>query len=590
MKIQSYRSRGERTDKVIAQPLQAQANSSAFESVGQAVAGFQQTADNASKWFATQQKMENATQVATGKRKYEEKLQDLQRTIEQDPRFNSSPIQIETEYKKRAKVFQSLASNKVQGRRAKITFNTEALDLTATYLTKVKSNARVRLTAQATAETLRRGEEIEQKLSKLDPVADKAQVTKLRDELFGDPKKGKIGIYKELEGFGFIKSTDTLKYEKAALNRIGVQQIEKKFQEASSLSGTRDDLESGVAAEAARDALLEIPKIKGLTVQSRMDLQESGMRLVHQLERRRASDNLREERSLERKAKKNQTDNFISVLTRIGKAYSNPDDQDAQTDKPTLTELMQLRATQEITDSQYNNSVTALNQQFAIVTDQRYFSELHEDIRKASSKAEIEEIVNKAYAALDPNAKRKLRFEDVERLLNLGQQYAEKTPRAKQIKAFASLLDELTKANGIMDKIYAGASERAALVIHQFDAAVSETDIAPVDAFRDAMSKFQINEDANLNSISKLAFPPLVGRDDNQRPTDKPLKDYTIEDIQESRALTLSKWKDRPSSLGAELYKLKVLQDYIVAKGKVSPEDAAKQIEDEKESLNKNRL
>tara|TARA_R100000995_G_C3478434_1_gene122404 strand:+ start:169 stop:1932 length:1764 start_codon:yes stop_codon:yes gene_type:complete len=587
MKIQSYRSRGQRTDQVIAQPLQAQANTSAFESVGQAVAGFQQTADNASKWFATQQKLENATQVATGKRMYEEKLQNLQTTIEQDPRFNSSPIQIEREYSRRAKVFQSLASSKVQGRRAKITFNTEALDLTATYLNKVKSNARVRLTADATAETLRRGEEIEQKLSKLDPVADKAQVTKLTDELFGNPNTGKTGIYKELEGFGFINAEDTLKYEKQALNRIGVQQIEKKFQEASSLSGTRADLETGAAAAAARAALLEIPKIKGLTVQSRMDLQESGMRLVHQLERRQASDNLREEKSEERKAKKKQTDNFISVLTRIGKAYSKPDDQDAQTAKPTLTELMQLRATQEITDSQYNNSVTALNQQFAIVTDKRYFSKLHEDIRNASSKAEIEDIVNKAYAALDPNAKRKLRFEDVERLLNLGQQYAEKTPRAMQIKKYGALLDQLTKADGIMDKILAGSSDRAAIVTFQFDAAVSETDVAPVDAFRQAISQFKINGEANLNAIPKLAFPPL---DENQRPIDKPLKDYTIQDIQESRALTLRKWKDRPSSLGAELYKLRVLQDYITATSELTAEELQLIKEQDEELARKNRL
>ena len=46
----------------------------------------------------------------------------------------------------------------------------------------------------------------------------------------------------------------------------------------------------------------------------------------------------------------------------------------------------------------------------------------------------------------------------------------------------------------------------------------------------------------------------------------KDLKDWTVDDVEQTRATTMTRFKGKPSLLGSELFKLRMLQKYIEAK------------------------
>ena len=106
-----------------------------------------------------------------------------------------------------------------------------------------------------------------------------------------------------------------------------------------------------------------------------------------------------------------------------------------------------------------------------------------------------------------------------------------------------------------------------------FDAQISENGKTPQEAFRMAIDQFNISDKANLNAIPMPLFPPFqedeqkVSRGFSQTNILKTnLKDWTIEDIQNSRKETLRKFEGKPSLLGSELFKLKMLEKYLIAK------------------------
>lgn len=601
MKIQSYRSKAQRTDQVIAQPLQAQANSSAFEAVGQAVAGFQQTADNASKWFVAQQKLENATQVAAGERNYQTKLAQIKDTIEADPKFNSSPIEIEKEFKKRTDIVRGITRLTVKGSRAKTTFNSNALSTTATLASKVKQNARVRLTAQSITEQLELSDNIQTQLSKLDPVRDKVEYEKLEDRLYGNVKTGKIGIFDGLEDIGHIDAKQKFTYVKSAKNKVAVQQVEKGLFAANSLSGGQLDIANGAAARKANEVLLRIQAggYDGLTVQARMDLAERTQGLIGRLESSRLSKIARNDSKQAKTIKKTQTNTYAGLLGSIIDAQSNPDDKDKQQKKPTLAELQLLVTQQKLSPPQYDNVIAALNEQFAAVTDKVYLSKLYNRVRSAKDKGELELIVDEAYANLSPTSPTPLNFQQVIQVQQAADAFATKTPRSKDVAILGNLLDSYTRPEGVLEKLLGGASLRGDIVNNQFDSLMLDVANDPLTAFQDAIKQFEIIERKNLNSIPYPMFPPVQATM-QQDPNDKvystqprarnvSLNKWTVEMVEESRATTMSKFKGKASLLGGELFKLRMLQKYIENKEELTPEVRAKMAKQAGELSEKNQ-
>ena len=581
MKIQTYRPRAQLTDEVVAQPLNVKANSSAFESVGQSVAGFQQTLNNAAKWMVAEQKLANAKEVGKGTNAFNIKLEQIRETIEADPKFNSDPKKMEVEFTKRANTARNLVLRGVSGSAAKSTFSSDAQKTATAKVLKAKQNARVRLTAEAITTKLLRSDQLQREIGQLDPGRDKYEYQRKMEELFGNPLTKKPGIFGELVLVGHLNKKEQYTYEKNARNKISVHQVEKGLLQANQLSLTSSDMKTGAAAKSARAVLMKLQKgdYPDLTVQARQDLSERANNLIFSLERSRIAESERKLRNEGKERIIKQDNNFIAYLTTIGESQRDPSDLTKRTAMPTLADLEIARAQKKISPEQYNKIINVMNNQFAQVTDKVYHSELLRRIRNADDKQQIDDIVKEAYGNLNPQSRTPLDFQQVKEVVQFAEQFVTKTPRAIETKKYGNFLEALTKPTNILDKLLGGASARAESVLFQFDGRVKEGGMSPQEAFQEAIQQFQITEQANLNALTYPLYPPksvFVMDEVRKVPTatKKDLKDWTVDDVEQARDTTLKKFKGKPLLLGSELYKLRMLQKYIEAKSPAM--DAAK--------------
>tara|TARA_R100001443_G_scaffold55213_1_gene66476 strand:- start:72 stop:1838 length:1767 start_codon:yes stop_codon:yes gene_type:complete len=568
MKIQAYRPRAQFTDDVVAQPLNVQANSSAFEAVGQAVASGQADADKAAALMVHQQKLTNAKEVAGGESAFATRLEQIRENIEADPKFNSDPKKMEMEFNSRANIALKNIRKKVAGSLAKTTFSSQAATTARGAMLKAKQNARVRLTAEAITAKLVKSDQLQREIGKLDPVRDKHDYKTKIDELFGNPKTGQVGIFGELVLLGHLDAKQQFTYEQNARNKIAVHQVEKGLLAANQMSLGKEDMKNGAAAKQVREVLMRLQKghYPDLTVQARQDLAERANNLIFSLERSRIAEHDRKLRNEGKEQIKKRNNNFIAYLTSISEAQRNPGDLTKQAAKPTLAELDIALATDKIDDVQYGKIIDSLNSQFAQVTDKVYHSNLLRRIRNAPDKATIDAIVQEAYKNQSPTAKNPLDGAQVREVVQYAEQFTSKTKRAIETKKFGDLLEALVKPSGILDKLLGGADERGALVLFQFDAQVKEGGVSPQQAFRDAIQQFEITDKANLNAIPYPLHPPQFMDEVRKVSFKKDLKNWTVDDVEQSRAMTMTKFKGKPSLLGSELFKLRMLQKYIEAR------------------------
>lgn len=573
MKIQTYRPRAQLTDEVVAQPLNVKADSGAFEAVGQAVAGFQQTLNNAAKWMVAEQKLANAKEVGKGTNAFNIKLEQIRETIEADPKFNSDPKKMEVEFTKRANTARNLVLRGVSGSAAKSTFSSDAQKTATAKVLKAKQNARVRLTAEAITTKLLRSDQLQREIGQLDPGRDKYEYQRKMEELFGNPLTNEPGIFGELVGVGHLNKKEQYTLEKNARNKISVHQVEKGLLQANQLSLTSSDMKTGAAAKSAREVLMKLQKgdYPDLTVQARQDLSERANNLIFSLERSRIAESERKLRNEGKERIIKQDNNFIAYLTTIGESQRDPSDLTKRTAMPTLADLEIARAQKKISPEQYNKIINVMNNQFAQVTDKVYHSELLRRIRNADDKQQIDDIVKEAYNNLNPQSRTPLDFQQVKEVVQFAEQFVTKTPRAIETKKYGNFLEALTKPTNILDKLLGGASARAESVLFQFDGRVKEGGMSPQEAFQEAIQQFQITEQANLNALTYPLYPPksvFVMDEVRKVPTTtkKDLKDWTVDDVEQARDTTLKKFKGKPLLLGSELYKLRMLQKYIEAK------------------------
>ena len=575
MKIPTYRSKVQQTDQIVAQPFNVQVNSGVMEAEGQAVAGFKNNFDAAAQWMVTEQKLENATEVSKGERSFAAELEAIQTKIEANPKFNSKPEKISKEFDRQALLKRNLISKSVNGSLAKTTFLTNARTTQNTNRLKIKQTARVRLTAESITEKLIESEEIQKKLSDLDPKLNPVDYQIQSEKLFGNPTKNIKGIFESLVDLGHLNEKQAYTYIKSAKNKISVQQVEKGLLSANQLSLSVDDMDNGVAAKAVRNVQLRIQNgdYPDLTVQAKQNLLERADKLMSQLVRARNAEQTRVESSAAKNLKTGQSNRYVAFASSIIKANKDPNNREAQTTKPSLGELQIALEQRDITPVHYNNLIQQLNNVDAAVPNRNFYNDTLRKIRVADTKQEIENLVTNAYAQLSPTAATPINREMMTTIEQRAEQFVTKTPEAIATKKFGELLKALTDPSGILDKIMGGSSERAALVMFTFDAQISENGKTPQEAFRMAIDQFNISDKANLNAIPLPLFPPFqedeqkVSRGFSQTNILKTnLKDWTIEDIQNSRKETLRKFEGKPSLLGSELFKLKMLEKYLVAK------------------------
>ena len=502
MKIQTYNAKIRRTDKIASQPLNIQANSAAFESVGQGAVSLGNSISSLKKWADTEQKIVNATEVATASRSYKDKLIELEEDIAKTPALNANPKMAKNHFKKQSTLLFAQSRATITGQKAKATFGTDAADQAAISRLRISKLARSRMVSETVAKTLEEVKGIEQELSELNPNTNAYKVA--YNKLYG--LKNNPGKFDHLESIGYITAENRLKYEQKSRSNIESNQINKIMLGAQSLSGTADDLTNGAAAKQAYQLTQELndpKKYPNLDVSQRQQFKENALNLAQSLERRRVSQFNQSEKQAKTVKAKFQDENFLGFTERILSARTELNDSDLQKKIPSELEIARSFALKQISNSQKDILIKALNDQGAVVTDQKFLSGLIDRIDAADSKKEIEAIIKKASA----RTRDKLTFADIRTLRGHAQGVAGSTPRMKRVKIFRQAIINLTKADGIIDKIMPGAGKKGGQVKVAFDMSVLEG-VDPKIAFDEAIEAYNTNEKVVLKEIPLPKFLP----------------------------------------------------------------------------------
>ena len=572
MKIPTYRAKGQRSSEIAAQPLNVQANSGAFEAVGQATAKSAQVFDAAANWAVAEQKLQNASEVANGERLFQTKLEEIQATLEKDPKLNSKPDKINNAFNQKAKVARSKIAGKFVGNQAKKTFTANSFAAANILRLKVKQTARVRLTAEAITAQLKQAEEIRQELGKLDPERNRLEYKLRVDKLFGNEEDGVIGIYQGLKNLGHLNAKQVHDYEKNDRNIIANLRVDQRLFNANQMSLQNEDIKDGSAAKAARQVLLDLQSGKlgeHLSVQARQDAMERTNNLMNQLENARIREVARRDSSATKKKTADQKTNYGALLNRIIQNQIDPTNKGVT--RPTIAEINKMLFLQKITPDQAKKTIASLNDQDALVTDKKFYGEILRDIREAEDKFEINALIEKAYDNFGSTAKFPLNQTQINHIVQTADQFKKQTPRFIAAKVYGDLLKQLTQADSILDKLKGGTKDRASWVLNSFDAKMAETKIDPRVAFEESLEQFEVTNKANLNAIPKPQFSPFLpefggGKADAQAlGMGKDLSEWTAEDVEVSRKRTLKYYKGKPMLLSNELFKLKMLGKYIEA-------------------------
>ena len=242
MKIPTYNNQVKMTDRVAAQRMNVQANSSAFEGPGQAVAALGKQVAAQASWMEQEQKLVNASEVASAKRLYASDLIQLENDIAKDPAYNTNPASAKTRFDTKSKQLFKTRSLKVAGNLAKTTFNTEAENLKSPSRLRTTKLARSRLVSENIVGKLTEASDAEKNLALLDPKS--PDYKELLESIIGAKDiNGKVitpGVFGELARNGSIKAEDQSKYERKFLSNVSRNTVNKLLLGASTNSGSPD--------------------------------------------------------------------------------------------------------------------------------------------------------------------------------------------------------------------------------------------------------------------------------------------------------------------------------------------------------------
>tara|TARA_R110002074_G_scaffold401714_1_gene601037 strand:+ start:2630 stop:4423 length:1794 start_codon:yes stop_codon:yes gene_type:complete len=575
MKIPTYNNQVKMTDRVAAQRMNVQANSSAFEGPGQAVAALGKQVAAQASWMEQEQKLVNASEVASAKRLYASDLIQLENDIAKDPAYNTNPASAKTRFDTKSKQLFKTRSLKVVGNLAKTTFNTEAENLKSPSRLRTTKLARSRLVSENIVGKLTEASDAEKKLALLDPKSQ--DYKELLESIIGAKDTlGNVitpGVFGELARNGSIKAEDQSKYERKFLSNVSRNTVNKLLLGASTDSGSKIDLATGSAGKQAMlvyNQLQDPNQHANLTAIDRTKLSEEALRLTTQLDSRRISLFNQNESREKTERTDNQKTNFNSLVSRIQKYRADPSNTSLQATQVTTLEVNQMLENGDISVSQQNAVIKALNTQGAIVSDKAYISNVIGRITKADNKQEIKKVVDEAFTHINT----KLNYQDLTVIRQTAEQFNSSTPSSKRAKIFDTLLESLVRPTGVIDRIFPGASKRGKDVIAGYRLKILEG-IPPVQAFNESIDSFKTNEKVILKEIPLPMFKPPLAQTEisspnvesfnttQSGPVKRDLSTWTLYDVAWSRQKVRTEYVGRVGSLAREEFRLNMLELYI---------------------------
>tara|TARA_B100001013_G_scaffold344236_1_gene274163 strand:+ start:229 stop:2040 length:1812 start_codon:yes stop_codon:yes gene_type:complete len=548
-----------------------------------------------SQWLAHEFKLQHAGEMAAASAAFDRTIAEssiaAQKYLEvEEP--NATPDRMEQYFRQQVGVAQSLiSSGAVQGinftrpatRRA---FNAAAAGKIATQSVELRKWQRKRIASRTIANK-------ENEIKDLEFAAARASTPQARKEAL----TGIANNARFLEGLthwsaeqrsdAINKSYSTVDRLRAELrladaavyeNEDGVADPKRAMEFYESLTKKREDGDYNY---------------KHLTVEDRAALQEQSLRMIDSLVRRGNQDERRRAAAAEKELAKRQRKNTSTFRGRIIKSLIPEDergmldelltDEELQHTAPTLLELNDALATDDIDLKQYDKLIAALSDD-NIVIDHNWFAgqlrELRILVRDGMSQPEMEDWLD---ATQEEGYPEKIDWHMWQSLENYWKGLLPQSTTRKQITIFGDLLDALGGAKSMLDRIGGvNVTERKGIITAQFQSAVAEG-IKPLDAFHTAMSDYLIGSKLVLSAPE--SYLPRLPADSGLRVEGKikALDTWIAEDVDLATTEMLEEFSGRPSSLALAHYKLAVIREYI--RQKPTPEELAKIKELEEEAM-----
>jgi len=516
-----------------ARPLSSRLDPGAMAAPGAALAQLGNTISNTGQaWLQTEIAIRNQQEVAKAKSHMTTVVDNAREAVKAIP----DPKVAEYEFNRIVSMerqlvdkggIEGLSFTTGSGKRS---WQAETSALIANGAKNVRSTARTLMADTAVADTYRM----------LDQLADdraNAQNQADRDYREVDMRM----LIGNLEGIGHVDPKQAFTLTKSYLSKSDTLLVEKQLLEAE--KNNDPDM-----AEDVFSAIQDSSQYENLEGEDRQNLSERALRLADRLERKAQADEDRQERRNKTQIEDNQRKTFRTLAAQIEKNRQDPNEP-----LPALTQIIDAFGANDLSQTQYEKVITLIERSGdPIVVDQTVVRDFFQDIRAAENESQLTEIVDNAYGAIGKS----LDLTTVQAIENRANGQIAKTPQARQAKIFGDLLNTVSQAGGILDSILPGAKEKAAVIEAQFEADIADG-VSVTEAFRSAVDALQKGQRANLRSLA----PPRLGA-----ASGKPLDQWTIEDVRQSREVTKAQFSGKTSSLALELFKLRVLENYVTNK------------------------
>lgn len=528
-----------------ARPLSSRLDPGAMAAPGAALAQLGNTiSDTGQAWLEKEIAIRNQQEVAKAKSHMSTVVDNAREAVKMipDPRVAEYEFnRIVTAEQQRVKKggVEGLSFTTGSGRRS---WQAETSTLIANGAKNVRTTARTLMADTAVADAYRKLDQLADDRANAQNQADKQYLENDMRMLVGN-----------LEAIGHVDPKQAFTLTKSYLSKSDTLLIEKQLLEAERTNDP--DM-----AEKVFSAIQDPEQYKNLEGEARQDLSERALGLADRLERKRLADDDRQERRNKTQIEKTQRDTFRTLASQIAKHQQDPEEP-----LPSLLQILDAFAANDLSPSGFEKIRELLQSSGdPIIVDKVLVGEFFKEIRNAESEAQLEEIEDRAYNYLN----KKLDLDAVERIRNRISEAKSNTPQARQAKIFGDLLESVSQAGGILDSILPGAKEKAAVIEAQFEADIADG-VPVTQAFRSAVDALQKGQVANLRSLA----PPRLGA-----ASGKPLDQWTVEDVRQSREVTKTDFSGKASTLALELFKLRVLENYIT--NKPSADDISNQTQE----------
>jgi hypothetical protein len=152
------------------------------------------------------------------------------------------------------------------------------------------------------------------------------------------------------------------------------------------------------------------------------------------------------------------------------------------------------------------------------------------------------------------------------------------SPETKRANSYSKALTKVLASTDFLDKVLPGAKDRAAFVQIDFEARIADGE-DPAVAFTEALEAFRTRGTVKLNSIPRPQFGPA-----------KRLNEWTLEEVEEARTETITKFRGKANTLATQMLILNSISSYLGAHKKAVEEASEKDANHEKSETKAEKL